>query len=348
VISALDAAGESANSAQVTATPTAVVSVSGLHVSGNHILNGQNQVVTLHGVDKSGSEYECLSGAGVFDGPSDAASVATLQTWNINIVRLPINEDCWLGINGVVTGGTAYQTAIVNYVNLLTTSNIAAIIDLQWAAPGSTTANQQTPMPDADHAPSFWTSVATTFKSNGSVIFDLFNEPYPDSNNDSTAAWTCLLNGGTCPGVSYTTVGTQALVTAIRATGSTNIIMVPGVQYTNVLDQWLSYKPTDPANELVASWHSYANQICSTSSCWTSEIQPILASAPLIAGEIGENDCADVYINPLMSFLDSSGGSYLAWAWDTYDCSSFPSLISDYSGTPTAFGMGYYDHLRQF
>jgi len=345
VVSALDSAGEGANSAQVTATPTAVASVSGLHVSGNQILNDQNQVVALRGVDKSGTEYECLSSSQVFDGPSDAASVATMQTWYINIVRLPINEDCWLGINGVTTGGTTYQTAIVNYVNLLTTNNIAVIIDLQWVAPGTTLANQQTPMPDADHAPSFWSSVATTFKTNSSVIFDLFNEPYPDSNSDSTAAWTCLLNGGTCPGVSYPAVGTQSLVTAIRAAGSTNIIMVPGVQYTNVLDQWLAYKPTDPANELVASWHSYANQICSTSACWTSEIQPILASAPLIAGEIGENDCADVYVDPLMSFLDSNGGNYLAWAWDTYDCSSFPSLISDYSGTPTAYGMGYYNHL---
>jgi fibronectin type 3 domain-containing protein len=351
VVSALDSAGESANSASVTATPiapvppTGMVSVTGLHVSGKQILNAQNQVVTLHGVDKSGAEYECLASAKVFDGPSDAASVAVLQTWDINIVRLPVNEDCWLGINGVQIGGTAYQTAIVNYVNLLTSNNIAAIVDLQWAAPGTTLSNQLTPMPDADHALTFWTSVANTFKSNSSVIFDLFNEPFPDNNSNSTAAWTCLLNGGTCPGVTYTAVGTQSMVNTIRATGSTNIIMVPGVQFTNVLDQWLAYKPTDPANQLAASWHSYANQICSTTSCWTSVIQPILAQSPLIAGEIGENDCQDIYINPLMTFLDTNGGSYLAWAWDTYDCSSFPSLISDYNGTPTAFGLGYYDHL---
>ena len=350
VVSALDSAGESANSAQVTATPNTVTaptttSVSGLHVSGNQILNGQNQVVTLHGVDKSGSEYECLGSMQVFDGPADAASVTAMQKWDINIVRLPINEDCWLGINGVMIGGTAYQTAIVNYVNLLTTNNIAAIIDLQWAAPGSTLANQLTPMPDADHSPAFWTSVANTFKGNSSVLFDLFNEPSPDGNSDSTAAWTCLLNGGTCPGVAYTTVGTQSLVNSIRATGSTNIIMVPGVQYTNVLDQWLAYKPADSANQIAASWHSYAGQICNTSSCWTSQIQPIMAASPLIAGEIGENDCQDVYINPLMTFLDSHGGNYLAWAWNTYDCSGFPALISAYDGTPTAFGLGYYDHL---
>ena len=303
--------------------------------------------MALRGVDKSGAEYECLYSATVFDGPSDAASVAVLKTWNINIVRLPVNEDCWLGINGVQIGGTAYQTAIVNYVNLLTASNMAAIIDLQWAAPGTTVADQLTPMPDADHAPTFWTSVANTFKGNGSVIFDLFNEPYPDNNNNSIAAWNCLLNGGTCSGVPYTAAGTQTLVNAIRATGSTNIVMVPGVQYTNVLDQWQQYRPTDPANALVASWHSYADQICNTSSCWTSQIKPILAGSPLIAGEIGERDCADTYIKPLMTFLDNNGGNYLAWAWNTYDCSSFPALISAYDGTPTAFGQGYHDHLQE-
>jgi len=363
VVSAVNAGGESANSTQVTASPVALAanSIVGLHVSGNKILNGANQQVTLRGVNKQGTEYQCLYSAAIFDGPSDANSVTVLKTWSINIVRLPINEQCWLGINGVPVGGTTasdYRAAIVNYVNLLNAGNIAVIIDLQWAAPGTYLANKLTPMPDADHAPAFWTSVANTFKSNSSVIFDLFNEPWPDNNGNSTAAWTCLREGGNCTGVTYdtgstqvpyTAVGTQSLVNTIRATGSTNIIMVPGLQFTNVLDQWLTYKPNDPAGQLAASWHSYAGQICSTLSCWTGVIQPVLANVPLITGEIGENDCATTYINPLMTFLDSVGANYLAWAWNAYSdpaaCNNIPALISDYNGTPTAFGIGFRDHL---
>jgi hypothetical protein len=350
VVSAVNSAGESANSAQVMATPTGAVavngvSVSGLHVSGNRIVNSQNQVVPLHGVDKSGTEYECEGGPLVFDGPSDANSVTVLQSWAINIVRLPLNEDCWLGINGAAVGGTTYQSTIVAYVNLLTAANISVIIELSLAAPGTTLANVQVPMPDSDHSPAFWTSAANTFKSNSSVIFDLFNEPYPDNNQDSAAAWACLKNGGTCPGVSYPAASMQSLVNAVRATGSTNVIMVPGVQYTNVLDQWLANKPTDPSGNLVASWHSYANQVCGNQSCWDSMVKPLLQSVPLIAGEIGETDCAATFIAPLMSYLDANGGGYLAWAWDTYDCSGFPSLISDYSGTPTGFGLGFRNHL---
>jgi hypothetical protein len=309
----------------------------GLHVSGNQILNNQNKAVHLRGVDKAGTEYMCLSG-NVFDGPTDQTSINAMLAWAINIVRLPVNEQCWLGINGLPSGLSAatYQSTIVAYVDLLATNNIATIIDLQWAAPGTTQSTGLIAMPDADHASDFWTSVANTFKTRPTVIFDLFNEPFPDSNADSTAAWTCLLNGGTCPGITYTAVGMQSLINTIRATGATNIIMSPGVQFTNVLDS---------LNNLAASWHSYAGQVCSTQSCWESMVKPVMSSVPVIVGEIGENDCQDSYINPLMTWLDTNGGNYLAWAWNTYDCSSFPSLVSDYSGTPTNFGVGFKSHL---
>ena len=42
-------------------------------------------------------------------------------------------------------------------------------------------------MPDADHAVDFWTDVATTFANDDGVVFELYNEPFPDSNHDSDA-----------------------------------------------------------------------------------------------------------------------------------------------------------------
>ena len=67
----------------------------------------------------------------------------------------------------------------------------------------------------------------------------------------------------------------------------------------------------------------------------------------MIAGEIGENDCADGYIDPLMAYLDSQSTSYLAWSWNAYGgCGHAPQLISDYSGTPTPYGAGYKSHLQ--
>lgn len=343
-----------------------LVSVAGLHVVGNLILNSAGQVVPLRGVNQDGGEYECLSSGStaIFDFPATSAEIIQLQSWAIDVVRLPINESCWLGINGepaATYNAAAYQSGIEAYVTLLTAANIATIIDLQWVGPGTDPANPNLgggllAMPDNDHAPAFWTSVANAFKSNSSVIFDLYNEPHPDNNADSTTAWTCLLSGGTASfcstndnnAVPYTPVGMQSLLTTIRATGSTNILMVPGISYENVMTQWLTYKPTDsltPA-QIVAGWHSYQGQTCGNTTCFNTYIAPVLASVPLIAGEIGENDCADDYIDPLMTFLDAHNGNYLAWAFNTYACGSFPALISDYpTSTPTAFGVDFRSHL---
>jgi hypothetical protein len=325
----------------------ALPSVAGLHVCGNRICNSGNQSIQLRGVNKAGTEYMCLSSSGVyFDGPSDASDITALGNWAIDVVRIPLNEQCWLGINGLPAGGSAaaYQAAIVAYVNLLTSANIAAIVDLQWAAPGTTPANQLVPMPDADHAPDFWTSVANTFKNNSSVILDVYNEPYPDNNSDSTAAWNCLKSGGTCVGFSYQAASMQSLVNAIRNTGATNVIMVPGPGFAYYLDQWIANKPTDPLNNLAASFHYYPGQVYD-STYIGNLLGTVVASYPLIQGELGENDCQHVNIDPWMAYHDAHGDSYLGWAWNTYDCSSFPSLISNFDGTPTAFGVGFRDHL---
>jgi len=94
------------------------------------------------------------------------------------------------------------------------------------------------------------------------------------------------------------------------------------------------------------SLHSYNFNACSTQSCWTSQVQPVIAQVPVIAGEIGENDCASGYVTPLMTWLDSQQTSYLAWAWNAdFKCRTGPGLISDYGGTPTGYGAGVKSHL---
>jgi hypothetical protein len=67
----------------------------GLHVVGNRIVDGAGHTVRFHGVNRSGTEYACIQGWGIFDGPDDAASVGAIAAWHVNIVRIPINEDCW-------------------------------------------------------------------------------------------------------------------------------------------------------------------------------------------------------------------------------------------------------------
>jgi len=323
--------------------------IDGLHVMGNQIQNVNSQEVRIHGVNRSGTEYACIQGWGIFDGPNDITSIQAIKSWNANAVRIPLNEDCWLGINGVSSqyGGTNYQQAIADYVSAIKQQGLIPILELHWSAPGNTHAVSQQPMPDRDHSPAFWTQVAQMFKGNSSVIFELFNEPYPDSNQDTVAAWTCWRDGGICSGATYTVAGMQELVTAVRATGATNIILLGGVQYSNSLTGWLSHRPNDPLGNLAAAWHVYNFNLCSNVSCYNSNTGPVLAAVPVVTTEIGEDDCQGVFISTLMGWLDNNGGSYLAWVWDTWgsSCTSI-SLISDYSGTPNGtYGQTYKDHL---
>ena len=66
-----------------------------LHVSGNKLLSSTGAQVVLHGVDRSGTEYACVQGNGIFDGPIDQASISAMKTWGVNAVRVPLNEACW-------------------------------------------------------------------------------------------------------------------------------------------------------------------------------------------------------------------------------------------------------------
>ncbi|HKN99708.1 MAG TPA: cellulase family glycosylhydrolase [Pseudonocardiaceae bacterium] len=359
---AFDAAGATATSAAVpisvtTGTPPPPTGAPQLHVVGNKLVDSTGATVTLHGVNRSGAEFACVQGNGIFDGPVDQASITAIKSWGVTAVRVPLNEACWNAESYVQPqfAGATYQQAIKSYVNLLNSNGLDVILDLHWtdglytgnsSGCASAEATCQKPMPDAAQAVPFWTSVATAFKGNNSVIFDLFNEPFPErATGSETTGWQCWLNGGTCTGIGYQVAGMQSLVNAVRSTGASNVIMLGGLAFSNDETQWLQFKPTDPDNNLVASWHSYNFNVCSTQACWTSQIAPVAASVPLVAGEIGENDCAGGYITNLMGFLDGIGASYLGWTWNAWDCASGPSLISDYTGTPTPFGAAFKSHI---
>jgi len=343
----------SSPTAKPTATPTAGATSTplvtpgpglGLHVVGNIIENGAGQQFIPHGVNRSGSEYDCVQGSTeIFDGPVDQASITAMLTWHINAVRVPLNEDCWLGINGVAAAvsGSNYQDAIESFVNLLSANGLAVILDLHWNDGGTAKATGQQDMADADHAGAFWTSVATAFKNNSSVMFDLYNEPH-------SITWACWLNGGTATACAtpWAIDGMNQLITAVRSTGATNIVLAGGLAYSNDLSGWLANEPTDPAGQLVADWHIYNFNACITVACWASTGGAVAAKVPLIADETGENGCTDTFVLQLYPWLDSIKTGYLGWTWNAdFNCSTGPGLITDYAGDPTAYGIGLQSHL---
>jgi len=322
-----------------------------IKVSGNKLVDKvTGQPVVLHGVDRSGTEFACVQpGNLIFNGPNDQNSVSAMKTWNINSVRIPLNEDCWLGINGLPSSvsGAAYQSAVSQFVNLFLSNNIYVILDLHWTAAGTNIAKGQDPMPNTDHSIDFWKSVAPFFKGNDAIIFDLFNEPYPNSGTwNDNGAWLCWRDGrGSCPSLNYQAAGMQDLVTAVRSVGASNVLMLGGLAWSNSFAQWITYLPNDTMSNLAASWHSYNFNYCNNNGCWQQYVLPVAEKYPIIIGEMGENDCQPNYINSLMAFADQNKISYLGWTWNNWDCDSGPALITDYTGNPTGFGAGLKNHL---
>jgi endoglucanase len=343
--------------------------MTGLRVSGNHIVNAAGDTVTLRGANRSGTEYQCAHGSAIFDGPATLASIQTMVGWKINALRIPLNESCWLGINGVspASSGANYRQAIAAYVALLHRFNIIPILELHWVGPGTFLADRQQPMPDADHAPAFWADVATTFANDDGVLFELFNEPFPDRNRDSPAGWMCWRDGCTTnqavptgqPVPTYQATGMQALVDAIRATGSKHVLLLGGLQYSNALSQWAAYAPTDPAVNLAVAWHVYNFNACNNTRCWDDVPATLATTVPVVMTEVGENDCMGSFIEPLLQWNDAHGVGYLAWTWNVYGTCAPPpnppstsggrpwALILDYvTGAPNGgYAQAFHDHL---
>jgi hypothetical protein len=304
-------------------------------------------------VNRSGLEYACIQGWGFFDSPhpdriDDPAMLAAMRSWDIDVVRVPLNEDCWLGLHTARgRGGRPYRRIVAAYVRALHASHLYVILDLHWAAPGGERATGQLPMPDRNHAPAFWRSVARTFRSDHGLIFDLYNEPY-------SVGWGCWLHGCRIPASgatrAYTAAGMQSLVNAVRSTGATQPLLLGGLNYSSELGGWAAHAPRDRRHQLIAAQHNYGG----LSPCAPVCLSSVLATArhhPVLFGELGETDCRHGYIDRLMAFADRHGIGYLGWAWDAtsdgWGCASGPALISAYNGDPTGFGIGLRNHLRR-
>ncbi|GAM20665.1 hypothetical protein SAMD00019534_038400 [Acytostelium subglobosum LB1] len=331
------------------ATPSNEVSLSGLRVAGNKIVNGEGKEVFLRGANRPGTEYSCVQFKKVFDGPVDDKHINAIKDWNLNVIRVPLNEDCWLGKNGKETTyfGAGYRNAVTNYVTSLTAKNFAVILDLHWVGDegGKMLATKQIPMPNRDHSPSFWKSVGKTFKSNSRVIFDAYNEPYPYGNAwDSEAAWQCWQNGTECgPDLTYPAAGMQQLVDAIRSSGAPNIILLSGIQYASSLTKFEQYLPEDSLSQLVPALHAYDFNYCRSKGCWDVYLKPMLQKFPLIATETGQKDCLSDFTQDFMHYCDQNKIHYLAWSWMVANCSD-PALLKTWNGEPSNFGKGYKYH----
>ncbi len=291
-------------------TPFGMLAIS---ICGNEWINQAGNEVVLKGANTEGTQYDCAqSGAGFFDDPTISVSGTTvdatteinaLKAWGVNIVRVNLNEECWLGINGVPSststlqpdGYDAYADVIGSYVDDLNAAGIYAEVDLHLNAPGSEliadagSADAQNPLPESN-SDAFWKSVALYFSPNPAVIFGVFNEPFPPNyagNGDTAAVWNEVVNtggqvqdctntnsGGNCSSTTYAGESMKQMIDDIRSVDATTPLLAGGPDFAGDMDDWLNeYYPggvsIDPSNLLAASVHVYfpdGNSPCSVTT----------------------------------------------------------------------------------
>lgn len=315
-----------------------------------------------HGVNWSGFEYACaqgwayspLDGRGTDPAVTQAASLAAT---GIDVVRLPLNQDCWLGTRGAPAGtaddgeprtAAGYQAAVAAFVTALHADGMAVILDLQSRKREGQDEFGNVAMPDADSL-RFWSQVATAYASDPSVLFDAFNEPY--SRYDAAdrlvfdLTWECWRDGGCTPPVrddreapgqaTYPAVGMAAVVAAIRGAGAAQPILLGGLDYANDLRGWLAHRPDD--DQLVASVHAYDFKRCADETCWDAEWVPVAAEVPLLLGEVGATDPLDGdFVRRALTWAGGHDAGALLWVWSALDDPM--SLTTDLDGTPSAYG----------
>jgi endoglucanase len=342
-----------------------------IRVQGRNLVNGTGRAVQLHGVNRAVFESRCTYDENGFaDGPVDQASVAAMKSWRINAVRLTLNEDCWLGVNGLPVGGDAagYRNAVRAYIALLRRNGLYVMPVVEVFGPDTQKATQIDYLPDRSHMLDFWRSFASMFKSNRGLIFDPVTEvaiaDWNDPHPDPPGQWACWLHGCTVDSVydgapRYAAAGLQSIVDTIRQTGAKQPIVLGGIDYNADLTQLLTHLPSDPAHQLVASFHVYDFvQGKDVDAMFRDQLAPIAKRMPVILGELGERKCdsgAGIYTKHVLALIDAQQRKgdrvgVFEWAWNAggdWRCPTGqygeggPLLIRNYDGTPTVMGRVY-------
>jgi endoglucanase len=242
-----------------------------------------------------------------------------IAAWGANVVRLPLNQVSW-------RNWAPYPRTIDTQIQWAHKYGMDVILDLHWSeGPGGEPKQQR--MADASSR-TFWQSVAERYKNDGGVLFELYNEPHDVS-------WDVWKNGGNS-GDGFTVVGMQQLYQTVRDTGATNLVIIGGLDHAYDLKGIRTHRIT--GNNIVYATHPYDFSNKQPGN-WEADWGFLAATDPVMVTEFGRTsgDCGTGYYSSLLDYADQKRVHWVAWAWYVSGC-AFPSLITNYDGTPSQAG----------
>jgi hypothetical protein len=237
------------------------------------------------------------------------------QGWKANVVRLSINQKFWL--KSSPRYNAAYVPEVARVVAAIEQAGMDVILDNH----GSSSPY----MADADTVV-FWQEVASAYKADPHVLFELYNEP-------NQISWDLWLHGGAAP-TGPAIHGMQELHDTVRAAGASNLVVIGGLNWAYDLSGIPTHRVA--GTNIVYNTHPY-NYPGKQPADWEAAFGFLAATDPVISTEFGNYDCSPGYYQSFVDFAHAHKISWTAWAWFPIGC-SFPAITSDWLGTPTASG----------
>lgn len=334
-------------------------------VDGNRIIDDRSgREFVPRGVNWSSFEYACAQGWGysaldnIVASDPYATEAKMIAKWGANTVRVPLNQDCWLGTRGAPVSDQyeertvdGYRAEVSKFVSALNDEGLVVILDLHSRKRIGQPEFGNLAMPDSESI-AFWKSVAGQYAGNPSVMFDAFNEPYSRYNASGThylfdLTWQCWRDGGcqapteddrtaTLGRVTYPVQGMAAVVSAIRGAGAEQPVLLGGLDYANDLSHWVEFAPDD--DQLVAAVHSYDFKACADATCWNDVLGTLADSVPVVTTELGAQHPEDGYVESYLDWADDHNIGVLFWVWADHPSDPM-ALVADERGHPTAYGL---------
>lgn len=257
-----------------------------------------------------------------------------LKSKGFNTIRFPI---AWERLQRTLNGAfnNTYKTNMLNYITQATGKGFHVVLDLhnynRYATGTHNSSGTQVStyvqrvMGDGyltiAHLADVWTKLANLLKTNPKVMYNLMNESH-DFPMTSTN-WV---------------TGINTVISAIRGTGSTQLILVPNSRSSDI-SHWSTYSPNggpldsvamlnivDSANNYVYDQHAYNNN-----SQWTTHLTSITNWArtngkQMFMSELGGGDATQT--GAILQFMNDNSDVWVGWTpWNLppYNLTDIPN-----------------------
>lgn len=246
-----------------------------LSVSGTNIIDEDGNPMALHGVNRSGFEYD------IFGNRINADEIKYIcDNWKANIIRLPFNEE-WILTN------TAYNNFLDQIIGWIKENGAYVLLDLQWQ-------DTQTRIPSIPDTAAIrmWKILAKRYKDDPAVLYDIHNE----AHDVSFSAWRSRAG---------------EIIDGIQSVHPKALCFVSAMNWATDLRDW----NTDPLTQanVVYSVHAYSRW--GGKAVWDENWGQFANDLPIFIGELGGEVADLEWGRQLLAYLNGKGLGWCAWSW---------------------------------